>query len=89
MGEGECGKEEKRGELVWERNAGKNGRMRKGRTGVGWVFKQGNEYTSEEERGSNEGGRDERTRRKKTSLTCQCTAFPPGAPRPAGPLALC
>ena len=65
-----------------ERNAGKNGRMSKGRRGMSTQVRK-------KIRGSNKGEREERTRRKKTSLTCQCTAFPPGAPTPAGPLALC
>lgn len=56
------------------------------REGREWVRKDGH---GREKRMGDKGGRKERRRRKKTSLTCQCTAFPPGVLRPAGPLAPC
>ena len=59
VGEGECGKEEKRGELVWERNAGKNGRMRKGRRGWGGCSNKGmsTRVRRKKEGAMKEGGR--------------------------------
>ena len=64
------------------------------RSGMSAETTEGNGYASEEgwvweKRNVDKGGRKERTRGEKTSLTCQCTAFPPGVPRPAGPLAPC